>query len=260
MFKNKVVWITGASSGLGKYMAYEFARQGAHLALSARRRGQLEKISDEIAGLGSRCLVVACDVLEESQLEAAVQAIVKEFGRIDVAVANAGYGVVGKIKNLNAKEWRRQMDVNVTGLALTFKYAFPYLKETQGRIALVGSVAAYVPNPGVGAYGASKAAVRSIGQTLQVELKGTGVSCTVLHPGFVESDIAKVDNEGVFHPDNPDPRPAKLMWPTDKAAEVMVRAIAKRKKSYVFTGHGKFIAFIGQHFPNLARWMFGKMG
>ncbi|MGY6742965.1 MAG: SDR family NAD(P)-dependent oxidoreductase [Cecembia sp.] len=260
MFKNKVVWITGASSGLGKYMAYEFARQGAILALSARRKDQLEEVKAAITSQGAKCIIAACDVLEECQIAGAVNEIIKEFGRIDVAVANAGYGVVGKIKNLSAKEWRRQMDVNVTGLALTFKYAFPYLKETQGRMALVGSVAAYVPNPGVGAYGASKAAVRSIGQTLQVELKGTGVSCTVLHPGFVESDIAKVDNEGVFHPENPDPRPAKLMWPTDKAAKVMVKAIAKRKRSYIFTGHGKFIAFMGQHFPNLARWMFGKMG
>lgn len=260
MFKDKVVWITGASSGLGKYMAYEFASQGAVLALSARRKDQLEEVKATIESKGAKCLVLPCDVLEESQLEAAVQTIIREFGSLDVAVANAGYGVVGKIKNLNTKEWRRQMDVNVTGLALTYKYAFPYLKETQGRIVLIGSVAAYVPNPGVGAYGASKAAVRSIGQTLQVELKGTGVSCTVIHPGFVKSDIAKVDNEGVFHPENPDPRPAQLMWPTDKAARVMVRAIAKRKRSYVFTGHGKILAFIGQHFPKLAAWLVSKMG
>jgi len=259
MFKDKVVWITGASSGLGKYMAYEFARNGAILAISARRKEQLEEVSAQVQTLGSTCLIVPCDVLVESQLEAAVQTIVKEFGRLDVAVANAGYGVVGKIKNLSAKEWRRQMDVNVTGLALTYKYAFPYLKETKGRVALIGSVAAYVPNPGVGAYGASKAAVRSIGQTLQVELKGTGVSCTVIHPGFVESDIAKVDNAGVFHPENPDPRPAQLMWPTDKAAKVMVRSIAKRRRSFVFTGHGKVLAFIGQHFPGLARWVVSKM-
>lgn len=260
MFKDKVVWITGASSGLGKFMAYEFARQGAHLALSARRKDQLEEVSAGIKALGSRCLVVPCDVLEESHLEEAVQKIIDEFGKLDVAVANAGYGVVGKIKNLTAKEWRRQLDVNVTGLALTYRFAFPYLKETQGRMVLIGSVAAYVPNPGVGAYGASKATVRSIGQTLQLELKGTGVTCTVIHPGFVESDIAKVDNEGVFHPENPDPRPAQLMWPTDKAAKVMVKAIAKRKKSFVFTGHGRVIAFIGQHFPTIARWLFGKMG
>lgn len=72
---------------------------------------------------------------------------------------------------------------------------------------MVGSIAAYLPNPYVGAYGASKAAVNSIGKTLQVELKNSGVSCTTLHPGFVVSEIARVDNDGVWHPDRPDPRP-----------------------------------------------------
>ncbi|MFD2203414.1 SDR family NAD(P)-dependent oxidoreductase [Shivajiella indica] len=259
MFKNKVVWITGASSGLGRYMAYEFAKNGAIIALSARRKDRLEEVLAIVKSLGGDGLVVPCDVLDENEIAKAVQAINSHFGRIDIAIANAGYGVVGKIKNLHSKEWKRQFDVNVIGLALTFKYAFPYLQESKGSIVLIGSVASYVPNPGVGAYGASKAAVHSIGQTLQLELKGTGVNCTVLHPGFIDSDIAKVDNEGVFHADNPDPRPANLMWPTEKAAKVMLKAIAKKKKNYVFTGHGRFMAFIGQHFPAIARWLVGKM-
>jgi NADP-dependent 3-hydroxy acid dehydrogenase YdfG len=259
IFKDKVVWITGASSGLGKYMAYEFAKQGAKLALSARRTEQLEAVLTEIQSLGAEGLVVVCDVLEESSIEEAASAVVEHFGRIDVAVANAGFGVSGKIAKLSAADWRRQMDINVTGLALTASYALPHLKVTQGRLVLIGSVAAYLPGPGTGAYGASKAAVRSIGQTLQLELKGTHVSCTVIHPGFVESDIAKVDNEGVFHQDKADPRPKNLMWPTDKAAIVMVRAIARRKKSFVFTGHGKIMAFIGQHFPGLAGVIIGRL-
>jgi short-subunit dehydrogenase len=260
MFKDKVIWITGASSGLGRYMAYEFARQGAKIAISARRKDQLDEVLAIVQSLGGEGLVVPCDVLVETEIEEAANAVIRHFGRLDVAIANAGFGVVGKIKNLNAQEWRRQMDVNVTGLALTFKYAFPYLKESKGSIVLIGSVASFVPNPGVGAYGASKAAVHSIGLTLHLELKGTGVNCTVIHPGFVDSDIAKVDNEGVFHADNPDPRPTQLMWPTEKAAKVMVRAIAKKKKTYVFTVHGKIIAFVGQHFPGIARWLIGKMG
>jgi NAD(P)-dependent dehydrogenase (short-subunit alcohol dehydrogenase family) len=260
MFKDKVIWITGASSGLGRFMAYEFAKHGAKVAISARRKDQLDEVLAIVQSLGGDGLVVSCDVLIENEIEKAANAVIQHFGRLDVAIANAGFGVVGKIKNLSALEWRRQMDVNVTGLALTFKYAFPYLKESKGSIVLIGSVASFVPNPGVGAYGASKAAVHSIGQTLQLELKGSGVNCTVIHPGFVDSDIAKVDNEGVFHADNPDPRPAQLMWPTEKAAKVMVRAIAKKKKTYVFTGHGRIIAFIGQHFPGIARWLIGKMG
>lgn len=260
MFNNKVIWITGASSGLGKYMAYEFARQGAKLALSARRKDKLEEVLAEVQAFGGEGLIVPCDVMEEESQQNAVEQIIQHFGGIDVAIANAGFGVYGKIEHLTAKEWRRQMDGNVTGLALTAKYALPHLKKSNGTLVLIGSVAAYVPNPNTGAYGASKAAVRSIGQTLQLELKGTGVSCTVIHPGFVDSDITRVDNDGVFHPESKDPRPKNLMWPTDKAAKVMVKAISKRKKSYVFTGHGKFIAFFGQHFPGMASWMIGKLG
>jgi NAD(P)-dependent dehydrogenase (short-subunit alcohol dehydrogenase family) len=259
MFNNKIIWITGASSGLGKYMAYEFAKQGAKLALSARRKDQLNEVLQVVESFGAEGLVVPCDVLNEEEIEEAVQAILAHFGRLDIAIANAGFGVVGKIKNLSKEEWRRQLDVNVIGLALTVKHAFPLLKESRGSIVLIGSVATYLPNPGVGAYGASKAAVHSIGQTLQIELKGTGVNCTVIHPGFVDSDIARVDNQGILHPDNKDPRPANLMWPTDKAAKVMLRAIAKKKKVFVFTGHGKVLAFIGQHSPGMARWLVGKM-
>lgn len=259
IFKGKVVWITGASSGLGKYMAYEFARQGAILALSARRVAQLEAVLKDIQTLGAEGLVVPCDVRKEEDIEKIVKAIVLHFGCIDVAIANAGFGVFGKIEQLTAAEWRRQLDVNVTGLALTAKYAIPQLKITKGRLVFIGSVGAYVPNPNTGAYGAAKAAVRSIGQTLQLELKESDVSCTVIHPGFVDSDITRVDNEGVLHPEKEDPRPKNLMWSTDKAARVMVAAIAKRKKSYVFTGHGKFIAFLGQHFPGVASALIDKI-
>lgn len=143
-------------------------------------------------------------------------------------------------------------------MALTVKYALPYLKKNQGRIGLVGSVGAYLPNLNVGAYGASKAAVHSIGLTLQVELMGTGVSCTTIHPGFVVSEIARVDNDGQWHPERTDPRPAKLMWPTDKAAKVMVSAILMRKRVYIFTTHGKIIVWLQRWFPGIVRKIVSK--
>jgi len=260
MFENKVVWITGASAGLGKYMAYEFARHGALLALSARRKDKLEEVKKEVERLGGSAHIVICDVMEDEQIQSAVEEIVSNFGKLDVVVANAGFGITGKIEMLEAKDWSRQFQINVTGLALTAKYALPHLRKTKGILSLIGSVAAYLPSPKTGAYGASKAAVRSIGQTLQLELKGTGVSCTVIHPGFVDSDIGRVDNNGTLHEDKPDPRPQNLMWATDKAAKVMVKAIHKRKREYVFTGHGKFMSFLGQHTPAMARFLVDKFG
>lgn len=256
--KDNVVWITGASSGIGKAMAFEWARLGYKVVLSARRKELLEDIAVEITNSGGKALVVPVDILEEKSIENAVQSIINNWGRLDIAVANAGFGVFGGIDKLTAKDWNRQLQGNVTGLALTVKYALPHLKKNQGRIGLVGSVGAYLPNPNIGAYGASKAAVNSIGLTLQVELMGTGVSCTTIHPGFVVSEIARIDNEGVWHPERTDPRPSKLMWPTDKAAKVMVKAIVKRRRNYVFTTHGKIFVWLQRWFPGLVRTIVSK--
>ncbi|WPO76848.1 SDR family NAD(P)-dependent oxidoreductase [Flavobacterium sp. KACC 22761] len=256
--KEGIVWLTGASSGIGKSMALEWARLGYKVVLSSRRKELLDKVADQIRHSGGEALVIPCDIMEEASIENAVQQIIKVWGRLDVVVANAGFGVFGSIEKLTAKDWNRQLQGNVTGLALTVKYALPHLKKNKGRIGLVGSVAAYLPNPNVGAYGASKAAVNSIGQTLQVELKGTGVSCTTMHPGFVVSEIARIDNDGVWHPDEPDPRPSNLMWPTDKAAKVMVKAILKRKRNYIFTGHGKLAVWLQRWFPGLMRSIISK--
>lgn len=257
-FTDHIVWITGASSGLGREMALEFARRGATVAVSARRMDLLVALVAEIEGRGQKAKAFHCDVLDDASIKACVDAIVVAHGRIDVAVANAGFGVMGSLERISAQEWTRQLAGNVTGLALTAKYALPHLRKTRGRLALVGSVAAFLPSAGFAAYGASKAAVHSIGETLQVELAGSGVSCTTLHPGFVDSNITRVDNAGNFHPDRPDPRPANLMWPTDKAARSMVKAIAARRKVHVFTGHGKALAFIGRHLPGMARRVLPK--
>jgi len=252
-FKNQIVWITGASSGLGRAMALEFTKRGAVLAVSARRMELLESLVLEIQTLGGKARAFRCDVSNEANVAACVDAIIGEYGALHVAVANAGYAAMGKVEMLSATDWQRQLSVNVTGLALTAKYALPHLRKTKGRLALLGSVGAFVPNPSLSPYGASKAAVHNIGESLQLELKGSGVSCTTIHPGFVESNITRVDNAGVFHPERNDPRPANLMWPTQRAARVMIRAIEQRRRVYIFTVHGKIISWLGRHLPAVAR-------
>jgi NAD(P)-dependent dehydrogenase (short-subunit alcohol dehydrogenase family) len=250
-FSGHVVWITGATAGIGRELARVFAAEGADVAVSGRRRDRLDELAGEIESRGRRALAVPCDVAEESQIAAAVDAVVDHFGRLDVAVANAGFGIYGRIEEVTGEEWRRQFAVNVIGLALTARYALPHLRQTKGRVVLVGSVAGMLPVPHTGAYGASKAAVVSIGRTLAAELHGSGVSCTSVHPGFVDSEITRVDNSGVFHPDRRETRPRLLMWPTERAARVMVNAIHRRRRELVFTGHGKVAGFLGRHFPAL---------
>ena len=260
MFKDKVVWITGGGSGIGRAMALEFARQGAAVAVSGRRVDRLEEVVAEIEALGVQGAAVACDVTNEADVEAAVADIVARFGRIDVAVANAGFAVAGKVETLSADDWRRQLDVNVVGAAMTARYTTPELEKTKGRLAIIGSVAGTISVAGTGAYSASKYAVRSLGQTLALELAPKGISCTLVQPGFVKSEIAQVDNGGKFVATRKDRRPAKLMWETDDAARVVVRAIYKRKREFTFTAHGKVAAFLGMHMPGLVHTVLARSG
>lgn len=145
MSNGKVVWITGASSGIGKEMAKEWAGLGYTVVLSARRKELLNQIAQEIYETGGKAFVVLCEVMNEESISQATELIIKHCGRLDIAIA--GFGVYGKIEELSAAEWNRQLQGNVVGLALTAKYAIPHLKKTQGRLGLVGSVAAYFDFP-----------------------------------------------------------------------------------------------------------------
>ncbi|MFK7998704.1 MAG: SDR family NAD(P)-dependent oxidoreductase [Polyangiales bacterium] len=258
LFENKIVWVTGGGSGIGEAMATEFAKQGAKVVVSGRRKERLDAV---VAKLGEeRSLALPLDVTDEEAVHAAAQAIKSHFGGLDVTVANAGFGVAGRIEKLSAEDWRRQFDVNVVGLTTTVRASLPLLRERSGRIALLGSVMSQLTVPGSGAYAASKYAVRAIGQTLSMELAGSGVSCTTIHPGFVESEIGQVDNGGVYDEGRKDPRPQRFMWTSARAAKVCVRAIASRKREFVFTGHGRVAAFLGRHFPGLNHLVGARSG
>ena len=250
-FDGQVAWVTGGGSGIGAACAMELARQGARVAVSGRRVERLEQVVAAIEAAGGEALAVPCDVSRDDDTTAAAAAVIEAWGQIDLLLANAGYGVAGRIKKLTVADWERQFQVNVFGLLRTVYAALPHLEATRGRIGLVGSVMSFVTLPGNGPYAASKHAVRVIGDNLAAELRSTGVSCTTLHPGFVASEIGQVDNSGAFHEDRADPRPQQLMWTADAAARVMVRALLKRRRQYVFTMHGRLGVFLGRHFPNL---------
>lgn len=251
-FKDKVVWITGGGSGIGFSVAKEFAKRGAIVAISGRRVDRLNAAVDKLKHeYNAIAIALPCDVTDEHSVASTVDKIIDQFGKLDVVLANAGFGVAGTVRELDIDSWRRQFDVNVIGVVATAKYAIPHLEKTKGRLGLVGSVAGTIAFPGLGPYHASKYAVRAIGQILAMELHDTGVSCTTIQPGFVESEIGQVDNEGVFHEEFEDHRPKKFMWSSERAASVMVDALYQRKREFTFTGHGKIIAFFGKHTPGL---------
>ncbi len=259
-FKDRAVWITGGGSGIGAAMAREFAARGADVAVSGRRIDKLERVAADIASLGRRGVVVQCDVTDDAAVARAVTHAKDSLGKLDVVVANAGFGVTGTVESLPIEAWRRQFDTNVFGLLSTVRHSLPHLRDTGGRLGLVSSVMGMVTIPKSGPYAASKYAVRAIGQTLAMELHGSGVSVTTINPGFVSSEIAQVDNEGNFHVDREDRRPARLMWSAEAAATVIVRALHRRKRDFTFTGHGRVGAWLGRHAPGLVHFAMTRGG
>ncbi len=255
-FSGQVVWITGGGSGIGRALAVELASQGAAVAVTGRREHKLAETVAAVKGGGGQALAVPGDVTDEAGMADVVAKVVAEMGRLDVAVANAGYVVEAPFAEITSDQWRQQIAVNVLGCITTGRAALPELQKNRGRLVLVSSVAGFFCSPHLASYNATKFAVRALGLTLSQEFHGSGVSCTTIYPGMVESEIIQTDNEGQYKSEVvSDERQAKLVWPAGKAARVMAKAIRKRKREFVFTGHGRFAAFIGKHFPGLAHFI-----
>ncbi|HEX5814554.1 MAG TPA: SDR family NAD(P)-dependent oxidoreductase, partial [Methylomirabilota bacterium] len=147
---------------MGAALAREFARRGADVVLAARRVDRLDALAQDLERRGRRALAVACDVTRDGDVERAVAAARAAFGRLDVVVANAGFGVVGAVERLTLDDYRRQFETNVFGVLRTVRAALPELKRTAGRLAIVGSVSGHVATPGSSPYAMSKFAVRAL--------------------------------------------------------------------------------------------------
>lgn len=248
-FSGHVVLITGASSGIGAALAREFARQGADLVLVARRADRLTALAAEIERQGRRALALTADVTVDGDLERAVGQARTRLGRLDVVVANAGFGVVGPVERLALDDYRRQFETNVFGVLRTVHATLTELKASRGRLVILGSVAGYVATPGSSPYSMSKFAVRGLAEALGYELAPAGVSVTLVSPGFVDSEIRRVDNTGRFQTASKEPVPGWLLMPAPRAARQIVRAVARRRREIVVTGHGKFAVFFQRHAP-----------
>jgi short-subunit dehydrogenase len=251
--RGKVALVTGASSGIGAEVARQLVRRGARVVLCARRVERLEALAAEIAAGGGEALAGACDVTKDGDLEAAVARAVATWGRLDTVLANAGFGIAGRLEALSLDDYRRQLETNFFGVLRTIRATLPELGKTRGRIGVVGSVNGFIGTPGTSAYCASKFAVRGLCDSIRPELARHGVSLTHLAPGFVASEIRAKDNREVLHPHAPDPVPAWLVVSTASAAREIVAALARRRRERIVTGHGRVLVFLARHFPRVMR-------
>lgn len=255
-----VVLVTGASSGIGAALAREYARRGHDVVAVARREDRLRALVDELHGSGVDALAVAADVGVDGSLEGAVDRTISRFGRLDVAIANAGISVVGAVTELSIEEHRRVFETNVFGALRTAKACFEPLAAAHGAFAIIGSVMGFLSVPRAGTYSASKHAVRAYAEAMRHEWAPLGISVTHVAPGYVESEIRQVGNDGIHHAGREDPVPAWLLVPAEIAARDIVDGIAERRREVVVTGHGKALAAIAAHAPELVRGVVGLVG
>jgi short-subunit dehydrogenase len=255
-FDDKVILVTGASSGIGAALAREFSRQGARLVLLARRTDRITALAAELGAADGRALAVSTDVTRDGDLERALAEALARFGRLDVAVANAGFGVVGRFASLALEDYRRQFETNVFGVLRTARAVLEPLRASHGTLVIIGSVAGHVSTPGTSAYSMSKFAVRALAEALDGELRPEGVTTVLVSPGFVQSEIHQVDNLGRWHAEGRDSVPTWLRMPADAAARRIVQAIRRQRSEIVVTGHGKLLVLLSR----LAPWLVRALG
>lgn len=240
VFKANVVILTGASSGIGRAAAWQLAEQGAWLALAARDAERLEQVAAECRQRGGRAVTVKTDVAIEQECRNLIARTAAEYGRIDTLINNAGISMwtpFDQLQDLSTLD--TIMRVNYLGAAYCTYHALPYLKETRGRLVAVSSLAGKNGVPTRSGYAASKHALVGFFDSLRIELAGTGVSVTIIYPGFVTSEIRErafgADGKPLQH----SPVHESEVMSAEECAHLMLRAVARRKREEVMTLRGK---------------------
>jgi short-subunit dehydrogenase len=241
----KVVIITGASSGIGKALAFEFARRGAKV-VAASRSG----VSDpELFKISSGILDVRTDVTKESDCEVLIQKTIEKFGRIDILINNAGISMRALFAEVNLGVIRQLMDTNFWGMVYCTKYALPYLLASKGSLVGVSSIAGYKGLPGRTGYSASKFAMQGFLEVVRIENLKKGLHVLIACPGFTASNIRNValSKDGTSQGETPLDE-EKLMTAGEVARRI-VQAIEKKKDRLILTTQGKLTVLLNKFFP-----------
>lgn len=223
-WRKKVVLITGASSGIGRALGVELGRRGASLGLLARRADVLEELVREVESAGGQALALQADVKDAEAVRSVTDTLRERFGPIDVLIANAGVGATTHARDLRASEVAEVININLLGAVNSATAVLPEMvARGQGQLVAISSLAAYRGLPKSGAYCASKAALSAFFESMRLDLRGTGVDVTIIHPGFIKTPLT-----AGRHAQMP------YLMELQDATRKIVRAIETRKKSYAF--------------------------
>ncbi|RIK28447.1 MAG: short chain dehydrogenase [Chloroflexi bacterium] len=249
-FQNKIIWLTGASSGIGEALAYEFCQRGARLILSARRAAELERVRAQCVD-PTRVKILPLDAADLENIPEKGKQARALFGTLDILVNNAGIAQRGRVVETEMLALQRVFQVNFFGAVALTKAVLPEMLERRaGHIVVVSSLTGKLPVPKHAAYCASKHALQGYFNSLRAEVARQGVKVTLLLPGFVQSEISKnsLDERG-----NPRGKAfaVRRAMRADVAARKMANAIARGKEQYEFGGIERFAVPLYAFTPRL---------
>jgi len=252
-YKDKVVWITGASSGIGEALAYTFTKQGSKLILSARRENELERVKKKCALADDRILVLPMDVGDIGRVHEHAQKALTHFGGIDILINNAGVSHWTKVKDLSLDVIRKIFDVNFFGGVVLTKAVLPYmLGRKQGHIVVISSILGKIIVRKQAAYTATKHALQGFYDTLRIEVQDEGVNVLLVCPGFVRTDVARnsLNRDGVAI--NQDNEKIKKGLDPLYVSERILNAMVKGKDEIIVAGFPeKMGILLRRFFPSL---------
>lgn len=237
--RNKVIHITGASSGIGRAAALRLASHGAQIGLSARNRESLDEVRTEIESAGGAATVVPADATDSDQVRQSIEATVAHFGKLDILIASAGLSMRAYFEGSSLEALERVMRVNFFGTLYATHFALPHVKKTKGSLVAISSLTGKRGIPSYAIYGASKFAIQGLYDALRLELMRDGVHVGVVSPAFVDTPL----RTNVLGPDGkpwdtPPPPPFRI-WPVEKCVDRIVNLIVRRKRQALmpwFTG------------------------
>lgn len=239
-FQENVVIVTGASSGIGEAIAYQLAQQSAWLALAARNADRLTKVAEECRKRGGRAIVVPTDVTEQTHCQNLIAQTVKEFGRVDTLIVNAGVGMWAMFEQAQDPAMlERIMRVNYLGAVYCAFYALPHLKQTRGRIVGVSSLSGKTGVPARSGYAASKHAMVGFFDSLRIEIAQYGITVTMAYPDFVASGGRRRNLGADGKPVTNAPPYAPGTMTSETCARFIVRGAANRQREVFMTTRGK---------------------
>ncbi len=253
-FRDKVVIITGASSGIGLASAYQFAAEGAKVVLAARSADKLKQTFCVLSNKGEReedFLAVPTDVSKEEDCKRLIESTIQKFGRIDVLVNNAGISMRAMFKELDLSVLHKLMDVNFWGTVYCTKYALPYLLESKGTVVGVTSIAGFKGLPARTGYSSSKFAIIGFLDTLRVEHLKDNLNVLIFAPGFTASNVRYSALTADGTPQGETPREEEKMMSAQECARRLTKAVYKRKKKVILTTVGHITVWLNKFFPSL---------